>query len=71
MSVAGREVPRVALRLEEAAQALGVGPDFFRREVKPEVRLVRRGRCQLVPVEELRRWAEENAALTAEDGRGV
>ena len=70
MSVAGREVPRVALRLEEAAQALGVGSDFFRREVKPEVQVVRRGRCVLVPVEELRRWAKDNAALTTEDGHG-
>lgn len=60
-------VPRVALRLGEAAESLGVGLDFFRREIKPEVRIIRRGRAELVPVDELRSWAERNATATLPD----
>ncbi len=45
----------------EAAEALGVSRDFFDAHVKPELRVVRRGRLVLVPVRELERWVEENA----------
>jgi hypothetical protein len=57
-------VARVALSKTEAAAALGVSPDYFHEHIAPELRLVRRGRRQLVPVAELLRWLEENAALT-------
>jgi hypothetical protein len=40
--------------------------DSFDRYVKPEIRLVRRGRLVLVPVRELERWVEREAALTLE-----
>ncbi len=43
-------VPRLALTVEEAAAALGVGEDFFREHVASEVRIVRRGRRKLVAV---------------------
>jgi hypothetical protein len=41
-----------------------VSTDFFADHVQAELRLVRRGRLILVPVRELERWLERNAALT-------
>jgi excisionase family DNA binding protein len=61
-----REVPRFSLTRLEAATSLGVSVDFFEEHVQPELRLVRRGRLVLVPVQELERWVERNAALTVE-----
>ncbi len=54
-------IPRIALTPAEAAAAIGVGPDFFDANVAPELRLIRRGRKRLVPVQELERWTTENA----------
>jgi hypothetical protein len=57
-----RNVPCVALRVPgEAAKALGVSDEFFDQYVRPEVKLIRRGRLLLVPLRELERWAEESA----------
>ena len=53
---------RLSLRLAEAAAALGVSHDFFQKNVAPEVRIVRRGRVRLVPISELQRWLDRNAA---------
>jgi hypothetical protein len=53
-------IPRVALTPAEAASALGVGPDFFNDEIRPDLQLIRRGRKVLVPVAELERWVSEN-----------
>jgi hypothetical protein len=51
-------VPRVTLRVpEEAAAALGVSADFFDEHVRPDLKLVRRGRLVLVAVRELESWA--------------
>jgi hypothetical protein len=59
--------PRLALRCpHEAADALGVSPDFFDEHVRPELRLVRRGRLVFVAVAELERWLESSAARTLE-----
>jgi hypothetical protein len=56
---------RLALRVpDEAAETLGVSPDYFDKHVRPEVRLVRRGRLVFVSVAELQRWLESNAART-------
>ena len=41
----------IALTPAEAAAAIGVGPDFFDANVAPELRLIRRGRKRLVPVQ--------------------
>ncbi len=60
-SVSQRTVPRIALNREEAAAALGMSLDSFERHVQHEVQLIRRGRMRLVPVQELERWAQENA----------
>lgn len=59
-------VPRLALRPEEAAAALGVGTDYFREHVSPELRWTRRGRLKLVAVAELERWLRDTAARTWE-----
>jgi hypothetical protein len=59
-------IPAVALPPREAAAALGMSPSSFDRNVKPEVRLIRRGSLVLVPVRELERWADENAERTLE-----
>ncbi len=57
-------VPRLALRREEAAAALGVSDDHFDRHVRHELRAVRRGRVVLFPVAELEGWLSKNAAGT-------
>jgi excisionase family DNA binding protein len=54
---------RLALRVEEAAHALGVSHDFFSSKIAPEIRLVRLGRVRLVPLTELERWLDRNAAF--------
>ena len=58
----GAAAPRLALRPEEAAEAIGVSRSFFFDEVLPELRVVRRGRLRLVPVKSLEEWLERNAA---------
>lgn len=54
-------IPRFALTVPEAAASLGVGVDYFNENVRPELALIRKGSKRLVPVAELRRWADENA----------
>ena len=51
-------VPRVAVGIDEAAAALGLSPDSFRRHVLPDLRVVRVGARRLVRVAELERWAQ-------------
>ena len=58
---ADREVPPIALGPNEAAAALGLSVDSFRRYVVPDVRCIRRGSIRLYPVAELERWADEQA----------
>lgn len=56
-------LPPIALNQEDAANYLGVGPEFFKHEVEPEIKIVRRGSRSLYPVGELGRWLEEHAEL--------
>jgi excisionase family DNA binding protein len=58
---------RLAFTRAEAAAAIGVSLDSFERYVQPELRLVRRGRLRLIPVAELSRWLEKNAARVLEE----
>lgn len=58
--------PRLALSKPEAAAALGVRVDTLERHVLPELRVVRRGRLVLIPVAEIERWLDRNAAVTLE-----
>jgi hypothetical protein len=55
---------KLALTKAEAAEALSMSVDSFERHVQPDLRLIRRGRLVLVPVREIERWTEENAART-------
>jgi hypothetical protein len=57
---------RIALRVPEAAEAIGVSTDHFERHVLPKVKVIRTGRLRLVPVAEIERWASENAARLGE-----
>jgi hypothetical protein len=54
-------VPRLALRVEEAAAALGVSDDYFRAQIAHELRWTRRGRIKVVAITELQRWLDETA----------
>jgi len=62
---------RIALSPSEAAEAIGVSRDFFDEHIRPELRVVRRGRRILVPVKELERWLDRSASrvLDEVDGR--
>jgi hypothetical protein len=61
-------VPRLALSLDEAAASLGVSRDFFDGHVRPELRIIQRGRRPLVAVRELQRWLDRAGSLPlAED----
>ena len=61
-----RNVPCLALSMDEAAEALSVSRDFLDEHIRHELRVVRRGRKVLVPVRELERWLDQNAALTVD-----
>lgn len=61
-----REVPVLALSLEEAAHAIGVSPETFDRYVRDGLRIVRCGRRKLVAVWELKTWLDQNAARVLE-----
>jgi hypothetical protein len=64
---ANRDLRRVTVMPNEAAAMLGVSRDFFDEHVKPELRVIRRGRKMiLIPVAELERWVEQSAARWAE-----
>ncbi len=56
-----RRVPCLALRPEEAAEAIGLGRSAFYEQVLPDLRVVYVGRARLVPVRELERWLERQA----------
>ena len=60
-------VPRLALTVEEAAASLGVGADFFREVVAPDLLVVRRGRRKLVAVAALEEWLATNGERIADD----
>lgn len=64
-------VPRLSLRVEEAAAALGVSDDFYRDNIAGELRIVRRGRVRLVAIAELQRWLNENAELLFDERRAA
>jgi hypothetical protein len=61
-----RQVPRISLTRQEAADSLGMSVTSFESYVQPHVRAIRKGKLLLFPVRELERWSEENAAMTLE-----
>jgi len=54
----------LAVTKAQAANMLGMSVDSFERHVMADLKLIRKGRLVLVPVRELERWLEENAART-------
>jgi hypothetical protein len=54
-------VPRLALRVWEAADSYGVSVDWFEEHVLPHVRWYREGRMKLIPVAELVRYLDERS----------
>lgn len=59
-------VPRLALNIEEACDALGLSWKAWREHVEPHVKVVRCGRCKRVSVRELERWLAENGERVGE-----
>lgn len=59
-----RQLPRLAITKAEAADALGVSVDFLEDHVMRELRVVRRGRRLLIPLDELARWLDKNSQRT-------
>jgi hypothetical protein len=53
--------PRLGLSIDEACQSIGVGWDFWKERVEPDVKIVRVGRRKIVPVSELQAWLDRNA----------
>ena len=56
-------IPRLALSISEACNALGVSHDHWCEHVAAHVRVVRLGRRKLVPVSELERFLADHAEL--------
>jgi hypothetical protein len=54
-------VPRIALTQQEACAALGCSEEVFVEHIRPNLRVVRRGRKRLFPVDELRRAVDSMA----------
>lgn len=59
--------PRIALRREEAAQALGISDESFDKYVRPHVRVLYFGSLKLWPCSDLERFAQEEAVLPLRD----
>ena len=57
---------RMAFTPVEAAEAFGCSRDFFDEHILPGLRVVRAGRKVLIPIAELEKWLDRNAALTLE-----
>lgn len=57
---------RLALSVEEACAALGVSWDFWNEHIAADIRIVRRGRRKLIPIQELERWLREAAERALE-----
>ena len=54
-------IPRIALTQQEACASLGCSEEFFVEHIRPHLRVVRRGRKRLFPVDELRSVVAELA----------
>jgi predicted DNA-binding transcriptional regulator AlpA len=59
--------PRLALRREDAALALGVSDETFDRYVRNELPVVRLGSLRVYPVAGILEWLSERASAPIED----
>jgi hypothetical protein len=57
---------RLALRRQEAAEALGVSDETFDRHIRPYLPVVRIGSVRIYPVRELRDYLSDNASAPLE-----
>ncbi|MGZ4414386.1 MAG: hypothetical protein ACXVRZ_08470 [Gaiellaceae bacterium] len=64
------QIPRIALRVGEAAASLGISDDHFRRHVAPQLKWVRTGRLKLVACSELEEWLRRSGHRMV-DGDGA
>ena len=62
-----RDVPALALPVEQAAASLGLAENHFRQHVLPHVRSIKVGRVRIVPVIELERWLYLNGRFADEE----
>jgi hypothetical protein len=53
-------IPRLALNVGEACEALGVSHETWVRHIASDVKVVRLGRRKLIAVAELQRWLDEH-----------
>jgi excisionase family DNA binding protein len=60
-------IPRLALTVEEACEAVGVSWDTWDRYIAGQVPVVRCGRRKLVPVSALQKWLDDNAHRVLEN----
>jgi len=58
--------PRLALRREEAARALGLSDESFDRYCRPSLPVVRLGSMRLYPVAALEAWLAERASAPSD-----
>lgn len=59
--------PRLALRKEEAAAALGVSDETFDRYVRPTLAVARLGTVRVYPVAAIEAWLAARASTPADD----
>jgi hypothetical protein len=57
---------KLAVTKSQAADMLSISLNSFERYVMADLKLIRKGRLVLVPVDELGRWVERNAERTIE-----
>jgi hypothetical protein len=56
--------PQIAVTRRDAAEMLGVSLDYFKDNVQPDLRVIKRGRRFVrIPVAELERWVRMNSAV--------
>jgi excisionase family DNA binding protein len=55
------ETPCLAMTVQQACDALSISYEMWRREVEPDVKIVRIGSRKLVPRAEVERWLERHA----------
>jgi len=53
-------IPRLALNVGEACEALGVSHETWVAHIAADVKIVRIGRRKLIAVTELQRWLDEH-----------
>ncbi|MEA2385545.1 MAG: hypothetical protein QOH72_5516 [Solirubrobacteraceae bacterium] len=59
--------PRLALRAQDAAAALGVSDETFDRWIRPTLPVVRAGSVRLYPLAAIETWLAERASAPADD----